>query len=154
LPWLKITAGASITEFPDRRQQPSLLGTPLNGLPEVSPSRALPKSAREVPLPKTGIVAEAQERLEAAWLQDRENREDAFNDLKFLAGDQWPNEVRLMREAQNRPCLTINRLPQFVNQVANGVRQNPPAIKAIPAGGEATAELAEIYSGLLRQIQY
>jgi Phage P22-like portal protein len=105
-------------------------------------------------LPKIDIVAEAQERLEAAWIQDRENREDAFTDLKFLAGDQWPNEVRLMREAQNRPCLTINRLPQFVNQVANGVRQNPPAIKAIPAGGEATAELAEIYSGLLRQIQY
>ena len=77
-----------------------------------------------------------------------------FMDLKFLAGDQWPNEIRLQREAQNRPCLTINRLPQFVNQVANSVRQNPPAIKAIPAGGEATAELAEIYSGLLRQIQY
>jgi Phage P22-like portal protein len=105
-------------------------------------------------LPKTDIVAEAQERLEAAWIQDRENREDAFMDLKFLAGDQWPNEIRLQREAQNRPCLTINRLPQFVNQVANGVRQNPPAIKAIPAGGEATQELAEIYSGLLRQIQY
>jgi hypothetical protein len=25
--------------------------------------------------------------LEAAWAQDRENREDAFTDLKFLAGD-------------------------------------------------------------------
>jgi hypothetical protein len=105
-------------------------------------------------LPKIDIVQEAQERLEAAWVQDRENREDAFTDLKFLAGDQWPNEIRLQREAQNRPCLTINRLPQFVNQVANSVRQNPPAIKAIPAGGEATQELAEIYSGLFRQIQY
>ncbi len=105
-------------------------------------------------MPKIDIVQEAQERLEAAWVQDRENREDAFTDLKFLAGDQWPNEIRLQREAQNRPCLTINRLPQFVNQVANGVRMNPPAIKAIPAGGEATQELAEIYSGLFRQIQY
>jgi hypothetical protein len=108
----------------------------------------------EVPLPKIDIVQEAQERLEAAWVQDRENREDAFMDLKFLAGDQWPNEIRQQREAQARPCLTINRLPQFVNQVANTVRVNPPAIKAIPAGGEATAELAEIYSGLMRQIQY
>ncbi|MGO9985246.1 MAG: portal protein [Rhodomicrobium sp.] len=105
-------------------------------------------------MPKIDIVQEAQERLEAAWIQDRENREDGFMDLKFLAGDQWPNEIRLQREAQNRPCLTINRLPQFVNQVANTVRVNPPAIKAIPAGGEATAELAEVYSGLLRQIQY
>jgi Phage P22-like portal protein len=106
------------------------------------------------PLPKIDIIAEAQARLEAAWIQDRENREDAFMDLKFLAGDQWPNEIRLQREAQNRPCLTINRLPQFVNQVANSVRLNPPAIKAVPAGGEATAELAEIYSGIMRQIQY
>ena len=105
-------------------------------------------------MPKIDIVAEAQARLEAAWVQDRENREDAFTDLKFLAGDQWPNTIRLQREAQNRPCLTINRLPQFVNQVANTVRMNPPAIKAIPAGGAATAELAEIYSGLFRQIQY
>jgi hypothetical protein len=105
-------------------------------------------------LPKIDIIKEAQERLEAAWVQDRENREDAFLDLKFLAGDQWPSAVRLQREAQNRPCLTINRLPQFVNQVANGVRQNPPSIKAIPAGGEATQDLAEIYSGLFRQIQY
>jgi hypothetical protein len=105
-------------------------------------------------LPKIDIVQEAQERLEAAWAQDRENREDAFTDLKFLAGDQWPNAIRLQREAQSRPCLTINRLPQFVNQVANSVRMNPPAIKAIPAGGEATQELAEIYTGLFRQIQY
>lgn len=105
-------------------------------------------------MPKIDIVQEAQERLEAAWVQDRENREDAFTDLKFLAGDQWPNAIRLQREAQNRPCLTINRLPQFVNQVANGVRQNPPGIRAIPSGGEATQELAEIYSGLFRQIQY
>ena len=105
-------------------------------------------------MPKIDIVQEAQERLEAAWIQDRENREDGFMDLKFLSGDQWPNEIRLQREAQNRPCLTINRLPQFVNQVANAVRLNPPGIKAIPAGGEATAELAEIYSGLMRQIQY
>jgi len=37
------------------------------------------------PLPKIDIVQEAQERLEAAWAQDRENREDAFTDLKFLA---------------------------------------------------------------------
>ncbi|WKW49501.1 portal protein [Rhodomicrobium lacus] len=105
-------------------------------------------------MPHIDIVREARERLEAAWLQDRENREDAFTDLKFLAGDQWPAAVRQQREAQSRPCLTINRLPQFVHQVANSVRMNPPQIKAIPAGGAATDALAEIYSGLFRHIQY
>lgn len=100
------------------------------------------------------IVREARERLEEAYTYDRENLEEAFTDLKFLAGDQWPAEVRAQRQAQGRPCLTINRLPQFVNQVANAVRLNPPAIKAIPSCGEATAGIAEIYTGLLRQIQY
>jgi len=57
-------------------------------------------------LAQTGIVAEAQERLEAAWVQDRENREDAFTDLKFLAGDQWPNEIRLQRKpSRSIHCL-------------------------------------------------
>jgi len=46
------------------------------------------KSAKEVPLPKIDIVQEAQERLEAAWAQDHENREDVFTDLKFLACDR------------------------------------------------------------------
>ncbi|WP_164729882.1 portal protein [Rhodomicrobium lacus] len=105
-------------------------------------------------MPHIDIVREARERLAAAWLQDRENREDAFTDLKFLAGDQWPAAVRQQREAQSRPCLTINRLPQFVHQVANSVRMNPPQIKAIPAGGAATEALAEIFSGLFRHIQY
>jgi hypothetical protein len=68
-------------------------------------------------LPKIDIVQEAQERLEAAWIQDRENREDGFMDLKFLAGDQWPNEIRLQREAQNRPCLTINRPPSYCSNL-------------------------------------
>ncbi len=64
-------------------------------------------------MPKIDIIQEAQERLEAPWIQDRENSEDGFKDLKFLAGDQWPNEVRLQREARNCPCLSIGRLPQF-----------------------------------------
>jgi hypothetical protein len=45
-------------------------------------------------LPKIDIVQEAQERLEAAWVQDRENREDAFMDLKFLSAAQRPDEIR------------------------------------------------------------
>jgi hypothetical protein len=100
-----------------------------------------------------GIVEEAKEAFEAAWVEDRENREDAFSDLRFLAGNQWPDDVRQLRQAQNRPCLTINRLPQFVHQIANNVRANPPSLKAIPTGGGATPELANIFSGLFRQIQ-
>lgn len=100
------------------------------------------------------IVREATERLRASWDADWENRDMAFNDLRFLASDQWPADIRNQRIQQGRPCLTINRLPQFVNQIANNVRANPPSLKAIPAGGQATKDLAKLYSGLFRQIQY
>lgn len=100
------------------------------------------------------LLREAKERVDAAWQHDRENREDAHRDLRFLAGDQWPQQIRQEREANNRPTLTINRLPQFVNQVVNDIRQNPPAIKVIPADGAASEDIADIYSGLIRQIEY
>ncbi len=103
---------------------------------------------------KEDILREAKRRVDAAWQHDRENREDAYRDLRFRAGDQWPVRIRQQREADNRPTLTINRIPQFVNQVVNDVRQNPPAIKATPADGATQPELAEIYTGLMRQIQY
>jgi len=100
------------------------------------------------------LLREARDRADAAWQHDRENREDAHKDLRFLAGDQWPQEIRRQRESDNRPVLTINRLPTFVNQVINEVRQNPPAIRTVPADGAATKELGDIFTGLIRQIEY
>jgi len=100
------------------------------------------------------LINEVRERAHDAWQHDRENREDAHKDLRFLAGNQWPQEIRRSREQSNRPTLTINRLPQFVNQVVNDIRQNPPAIRTVPADGTATEEIAEIYTGLIRQIEY
>ena len=100
------------------------------------------------------LVHEARERLDAAWTQDQENRDDANIDLKFLAGDQWPSTVRQAREGDGRPCLTINRLPQFVHAVANDIRANPPAIRCTPVDGKNDPQLAKIFSGLIRDIEY
>jgi hypothetical protein len=69
------------------------------------------------------------------------NREDALADLKFLAGGQWPNAIRQQRKAQNRLRLTIDRLPQFVNQAPDTAPMNPPAIKAAAACGEGKISL-------------
>lgn len=100
------------------------------------------------------LLREAKRRVESAWQHDRENREDAHRDLRFRAGDQWPQQIRQEREANNRPTLTINRIPQFVNQVVNDVRQNPPSTKIIPADGATEPDLADVYAGLIRQIEY
>jgi hypothetical protein len=53
-----------------------------------------------------------------------------------------------------RPCLTINKLPQHVRQVTNDQRQNRPAGKVIPVDSQADPEMAEIFEGMVRHIEY
>jgi len=87
-----------------------------------------------------------------AW---SENREEAADDLKFgRLGEQWPDEVENERKQEARPMLTINRLPSFIRQVVNDARMNTPAIKCKPATEDATDDTAEIYNGLIRNIEY
>ena len=52
------------------------------------------------------------------------------------------------------PCLTINKLPQHVHMVTNEQRQNRPSGKVIPADDNADIEVAAIYDGMVRHIEY
>jgi hypothetical protein len=92
----------------------------------------------------------ALDQFSRALEADRSNRIEALDDARFVAGEQWPQEVKNAR--LGRPCLTINRLPTFIRQVSNEVRLKPPAIKVLPAeeGDEKTAEVIE---GLMRNIE-
>lgn len=100
------------------------------------------------------IIKAAVERMKEAVEADRENREEALDDLEKLAGRQWPETIKTAREGANRPCLTINRLPQFVRQVTGDIRNMNPAVNIIPGDTDASPEVAEIIEGLVRQIQY
>lgn len=84
---------------------------------------------------------------------DRENREAAYDDLKFLAGHQWDDGVEEERRLAGRPCLTINRLPQFVAQVVGDIRINRPSIKVRPVE-DADKDMAEVREGLIRSIEH
>jgi hypothetical protein len=94
-----------------------------------------------------------------------ESREDENDDLKFYAGSpdnhwQWPSDVLATRGAVQgqtinaRPCLTINKLPQHVRQVTNDQRQNRPGAKVIPVDDNADVEVADIFNGMIRHIEY
>ena len=100
------------------------------------------------------FISQVRENIQEAWNHDRDNRRDQASDIAFCAGDQWPESTRREREANNRPMLTINRLPQFIRQVTNDIRQADLAIKVSPVDDGADQDLTEIYNGLLRQIHY
>lgn len=99
------------------------------------------------------LVKEARERYAAAGTFYRDIRTNAFEDLEFRAGRQWPDHLKLQREADQRPCLTNNRLPQFVRQVTNELRQNMLALRVAPNGEGARQDTAEIIKGLFKAIE-
>lgn len=99
------------------------------------------------------FMQEVRERYQEALDFDRENRDAALDDLKFLAGDQWDPTVKAQRGLQGRPCLTINTLPQFVGQVIGDTRINRPSIKVRPAE-DADQDLADVRAGLIRGIEH
>ena len=111
------------------------------------------------------ILATARARLDMAVSALSESREDETDDLKFYAGSpdnhwQWPADVLATRGAVQgqtinaRPTLTINKLPQHVRQVTNDMRQNRPGAKVIPVDDTADIEVADIFNGLIRHIEY
>lgn len=98
------------------------------------------------------IHARALKQFAAGQEANRVNAQAALDDLKFMAGEQWDEKSRAERESDGRPCLVINRMPQFVRQVTGDLRQNKPAIKVRPVE-DADVGLAEIYTGLIRSIE-
>lgn len=111
------------------------------------------------------IVTAARKRLSIAIEAWSNTRNSELDDLRFYAGSpdnqwQWPQDVVNSRTSAQgstinaRPCLTINKLPQHVKQITNDQRQNRPGIKVIPANDEADSEVAEVFNGIIRHIEY
>ncbi|TAL03709.1 MAG: hypothetical protein EPO08_03460 [Rhodospirillaceae bacterium] len=99
------------------------------------------------------LLTRARKRFDQASRAEAENRKAALDDLKFYKGEQWPADIAAQRNFDQRPCLTINKLPTFVNQITNDVRQNRPAINVSPVGDRSDPEVAKMYAGLIREIE-
>jgi hypothetical protein len=103
---------------------------------------------------KDKILATAKERFKLCEEAESQNRREALDDLNFAAGDQWDQQVKQDREADRRPCLTINRLPQHIKQVTNDQRQNRPSIKVHAVDDAADPDTAKVLQGIIRHIEY
>ena len=111
------------------------------------------------------ILNLAKKRLQMAIDALDDTRSSELDDLKFRAGSpdnqwQWPQDVLTARSTGNgstinaRPCLTINKLPQHVLQITNQQRQDRPSGKVIPVDDKADIEIAEVFEGIVRHIEY
>ena len=114
---------------------------------------------------KGDLLATMRSRMNVAVAAYGDSRAAELDDLRFMAGSadnqfQWPSDVLSSRASSqgmsinSRPCLTINKLPQHVRQVTNDQRQNRPTGKVIPSDDYADIEVAEVFNGMVRHIEY
>lgn len=127
-----------------------------------------PKSKDE-----TAIIARARKRAQEGSTYWQKNRELAKEDLRFLGGDQWPDNIKTQRENDGRPCLVNNVLPTYIDQLVGDQRQNRPAIKVSPVDvvrttatdkntelkiqsktGQEQYTLGEVMTNMIRSIEY
>lgn len=82
---------------------------------------------------------------------------EASSDIKFVYDvdeGQWPYNIRQQREKDGRPVLTVNKLQKYVRQNRGSQMMNRPRMKVIPVDSNSDPKMAELYNGLIRQIEY
>lgn len=102
------------------------------------------------------ILKEALKRFRIAYEAESHNRELAIDDINFRHGDQWEEGVKRQRELEQRPCLTINKLEQRVDQVTGDQRQSRMGIMVRPLNvteSNGNFSLSEVYSGIIKNIE-
>lgn len=98
------------------------------------------------------ILEELRERFDYAVTQKARIVEQGDLDVAFNAGHTWNQDDQAARAG--RPCLELDQLSQYTNQLVNSYRQNPRGIKVSPGGGGATDKTAELTANRVRQIEY
>ena len=98
-------------------------------------------------------IEDAMAFLRLASEADTNNRNEAMEDLKFAAGEQWPVEIQNSRTLEARPCLTINKIDPYIRQVTNNIRQQRPRIKAHGMNNQSDEKLAQIVTGITRHVE-
>lgn len=102
------------------------------------------------------ILEQFRENLKWAVDTNAEERKKQKDDLRFSTLDQWDPRIRKDRESDpngSRPCLTSDKLNQFINQVVNDFRQNPVTGKVRPVSEDADEDAADVFQGAIRNIE-
>lgn len=132
------------TDKPKEKEEGSLISTlAVEGLPDKD---YVPEGFDSV----EDFLTDMREEYKADLEFDRLNREQALDDKKFAAGEQWDPVV--LKQREGLPCLVINNIPQFTAQLVGDWREGRKAIKVVPSNDE-DVEIASIRGDLIRGIE-
>jgi hypothetical protein len=100
------------------------------------------------------LIDEVQRNFADAEAADSENRRLAVEDVRFVdeEGAQW-DSATLAARGKDRPAYTFDRTSMAIDQVKGDQRQNSPRIKIRPIDNKSDRQKAEIFEGLIRNIE-
>lgn len=96
------------------------------------------------------FLKDMREEYDLDYDSDRENRDNALEDKKFTAGQQWDPVV--LEQRQGLPCLVINSVPQFIAQLVGDWRESKRGVKVLPTE-EGDKDLADVRADLIRSVE-
>jgi hypothetical protein len=99
---------------------------------------------------KEDFLKDMREEYDADYDFDKDNRDHALEDKKFMAGDQWDPVV--IEQRKGLPCLTINSVPQFVAQLVGDWRESKRGVKVLPTE-DGDKDIADIRADLIRSVE-
>lgn len=100
---------------------------------------------------KEALLKRAKDRFKILSDHWEDNRKLALEDIKFRAGEQWPENIKKERDEEGRPCLVLDKGQQYIRQVVNDGRQNRPSVGYVPRGG-GDEKVANNLKGLVRAL--
>jgi len=123
-------------------------GTPIDVVPVegVVDPKYVPEGFDSV----DAFLQDMREQYQADVDFDRVNRDEALDDKKFAAGEQWDPIV--LDQRKGLPCLVINNIPQFTAQLVGDWREGRRAVKVVPSNDE-DVEIASVRGDLIRAIE-
>lgn len=101
------------------------------------------------------VLKGALERFDESHGYSTETRAAARSDIRFARlADQWPDTIKTLRQKEDRPCLTVNKLAAHIRNVVNDARQAKPAIKISAVDNGADKDTADVIAGIIRNIEH
>lgn len=102
------------------------------------------------------MLKDMREAFEYSYNEGADNRRQRGIDMRFIAGDPWPEADKQIRSisGSERPCLVFDELNQYVNLVVNQQMQARTGIKVVPEGDGSDDKTAEMEANAIRGIEY
>jgi hypothetical protein len=101
------------------------------------------------------LISRIKDRFKQATSATESQRSRSQEEVAFCDPEnQWDQMDRETRKTKGIPCLVVDRMTPFLDQVANDQRMNRQAIDVHPVDDKADVKTAEVIKGLIRHIEY